>query len=790
MSFLMIAIPGHRRKALITQMPRPAAAFQFSIHKSYSGQDFSRAPVHNPNAGSGPKDSKLFSIETSGTRRGFGYYLNTMLHSRRPPALVECVFLLFTAAFALWPQPASRVRVRGPVTEARRVRLAGNTRPETAEGRDLGAVAGDLTLDHVLLQLRRSVEMEGELTKFIDELHDPASPSFHRWLTAEEFGARFGAAQPDVDAVTQWLESHGLRVNFVYPSRMVIDFSGNAAQIQDAFHTAIHRYEVAGTAHIANVSDPEIPEALVPVVAGLVSIHDFRPHRMARVRRQSMGAEYTFTESGEQIHAMVPADLATIYNFNPLFDKGVAGKGQTIVVVEDTKLYKNSDWTTFRSTFGLTQYTNGSLKVVQPAASGGGEACVAPGVNGDDAEATLDAEWASAAAPDAVIEVASCANTGATSGILIAMQNVVNSSPAPPIMSVSYGQCEAYNGAAANAQLNSLFQQAVTEGMSVFVSSGDEDSASCDAGQAAATHGMGVSSFASSPYAVAVGGTDFADVSSGTSSLYWNATNTATYGSAISYIPEIPWNDSCASGLLAKFFGYGTSYGAAGFCGSEQARQGNFLVVTGGSGGPSGCASGEPATLGVVSGTCQGYPKPSWQTGIDGIPNDGVRGIPDVSMFASDGSWNHFAIMCFTDVANGGVPCNRIPSKWVGFGGTSLSAPLMAGVQALINQTVGGAQGNPNPVYYSLAATTPAVFHSITQGDIDVNCAGIVSCFGYVGTPTFGRAGRVFGTTYGGVLSLSTTSLEPAYGAGSAWNFATGLGSVDVNNLVNAWPKK
>lgn len=714
-----------------------------------------------------------------------------MLHSRWPYVFAGSVFVLFAASPWLWAQPASRATARDRVTEGPRVRLAGNTRPETAEGKDLGPVPGDLVFDHVLLQLRRSPELEGELTKFIDELHDPASPSFHRWITAEEFGERFGAAQSDLDAVRAWLASHGLRVNFTYPSRMVIDFSGNAGQIQEAFHTAIHRYDVAGAAHIANAGDPEIPAALARVVAGVVSMHDFRPRHMARVRRPGARAEYTFTQFRQQVHAMVPADLATIYNFNPLFANGIAGKGQTIVAVEDTNLYSNSDWTTFRSTFGLAQYTNGSLSVVQPAASGGGQACASPGVNGDDIEAILDAEWASAAAPDASIVVASCADSGATPGLFLAMQNVVNSSPAPAIMSVSYGQCEAINGATANAQLNSLFQQAVTEGMSVFVASGDEGAASCDALETSATHGIGVSGFASSPYAVAVGGTDFADVYNGTSSTYWNATNTAAYGSAISYIPEIPWNDSCANGLLTRFYGYGTSYGAAGFCGSPEARLGRFLAVAGGSGGPSGCATGEPAKFGVVSGTCAGYAKPSWQTGVEGIPHDGVRGIPDVSMFASDGAaWNHFAIICFTDQANGGQPCTGKPSNWVGLGGTSLSAPLMAGVQALVNQTAGGAQGNPNPVYYSLAATTPSVFHPITQGDIDVNCGGIVSCFGYAGTPTFGRAGRVFGTTYGGVLSLSTTTLEPAYAAGSAWNFATGLGSVDVNNLVNAWPKK
>jgi hypothetical protein len=113
----------------------------------------------------------------------------------------------------------------------------------------------------------------------------------------------------------------------------------------------------------------------------------------------------------------------------------------------------------------------------------------------------------------------------------------------------------------------------------------------------------------------------------------------------------------------------------------------------------------------------------------------------------------------------------------------------MAGVQALINQNVGKAQGNPNPIYYSLAAKVPGVFHPIAQGDNDVNCAAPYNCYGYVGTLDYGRGGRVFGTTYGGVLSTSNTAFQPAYTAGTAWNFATGLGSVDVNNLVTNWPK-
>ncbi len=216
---------------------------------------------------------------------------------------------------------------------------------------------------------------------------------------------------------------------------MVIDFSGNAGQVRNAFHTAIHNLDVNGVHHIANVSDPQIPEALAPVVAGVVSMHDFRPHKMSRDvsrARPAAGANpdseangdhalYTFTLGGQAYQAMVPGDLATIYDFNPLFTKGITGKGQTIVVIEDTNLYNSNDWNTFRTVFGLAQYTTGSLVTTQPAPSKGTNNCLSPGVNGDDEEAILDTEWASAAAPGAAIVLASCADTIATSGLYIAV---------------------------------------------------------------------------------------------------------------------------------------------------------------------------------------------------------------------------------------------------------------------------------------------------------------------------------------------------------------------------------
>jgi subtilase family serine protease len=694
-----------------------------------------------------------------------------------------------------------RALIRERVSENKLVTLSGNTRPEAVAENDLGMVNDELVIDHMLLQLKRSPEQEQAVQQYIAELHDPNSPHFHKWMSATEFGASFGLAESDIQAVTGWLESRGFTVNTVYPSGLVIDFSGSAGQVRSAFHTSIHNLNVAGEHHIANMNDPQIPEALAPVVAGVISMHDFRPHHMARRvpasaagarSSQSDAAQYTFSSGGQVYQALVPADLATIYDFNPLFAKGITGKGQTIAVIEDTNLYKTSDWTTFRSVLGLSQYTSGTLTTMQPAPARGGTACESPGVNSDDVEAALDVEWASAAAPDATIQLVSCNNAALTSGLDIAMQNVVNSSTPPPIISFSYGQCEAIDGPAENLSFYQVYQQAVAEGISIFVSAGDEGAASCDVGQANATHGIGVSGLASTPYNVAVGGTDFADVYRGTSNQYWSNSNSATYGSALSYIPEIPWNDSCAGSLLAKSMGYSTVYGTSGFCNTSAAIQGGFLTVGGGSGGPSNCATGTTTVPEVSSGTCQGWPKPSWQSGVAGITSDGVRDIPDVSMYASDGAaWGHYAVICFSDPnSNFGAPCKGPPLNWAGVGGTSLAAPVVAGIQALINQNSGGAQGNPNPVYYSMAVKVPSAFHPITQGDIDVNCNGPQNCYGYLGNLDYGRAGRIFQTTYGGALSSTSGSFTPAYSAGGNWNFATGLGSLDAYNLVMNWGAK
>jgi subtilase family serine protease len=689
--------------------------------------------------------------------------------------------LVFYAAAQTGAAP--NPRITAAIDDGVRVTLVGNTRPETTSANDLGPVDNGLALDDMLLLLQRAPAQQAALDAYTASLSDKSSPNYHKWLTAAQVGSSYGVAQADIDQVTGWLQSHGLTVNTVYPNKMVIDFSGTAAAVQEAFGAEIHAYEVNGVRHIANASDPRIPAALAPVVAGVVSLHDFTPRPMHKPR-----PDYTFTASGSTYYAVTPADLATVYNLNPLFAAGYTGAGQTVVVIEDTNVYSTADWTTFRSAFGLSGYTSGSFTQVHPAPLSGRNNCSNPGVVvGNDGEAILDAEYASAAAPNAAIELASCADTRTTFGGLIALQNLLNASAAPPaLVSISYGECEAANGAAANAAYNAAYEQAAAEGVSVFVSAGDEGAASCDADESKSTHGIGVSGFASTPYNVAVGGTDFGDGYAGTESTYWNSSDTSTYGSAKSYIPEIPWNDSCASELIASIEGYSTTYGSSGFCNSSYGKE-YFLTTASGSGGPSGCATGSASTSGVVSGTCKGYAKPAWQS-LVGVPSDGVRDLPDVSLFAANGVWGHYYIFCYSDTAGGGAACTGAPSGWAGAGGTSFSSPILAGMQALVNQKW-GRQGNPNPVYYKIAAAeygssgsaacnssngngvaSSCVFYDVTQGDMDVNCTGNHNCYLPSGK--------------NGVLSMSNSSYAPAFKTGTGWDFATGIGTVNAYNLV------
>jgi hypothetical protein len=689
--------------------------------------------------------------------------------------------------FASWPSALAQTaggRAQALITQAvddgNLIGLAGNI-PLAARNatNDRGSAPDTMPMPHMLLQLRRPAAQEQALTTLIEQLHDSNSPNYHQWLSAEQLGAQFGPAASDIQTITNWLSQHGFTVNAVLANRMAIDISGTAGQVRTALHTEIHYLDVNGVTRFANVSDPQIPAALATAVVGFAALNNIPPKPMMRqVQKQFSPAGFVCGPGfAFPCNLVTPADLATIYNFNQLFAAGTTGQGQTIYLIEDTDLYTAADWTTFRSTFGIpvSSYPGASLTTVNPGNC-------AHNVNGDDGEAILDAEYASAGAPSAAIVIASCVD------LMFAIQSVVNGANPPAIMSISYGFCESGIGAAGNQALYTAYQTGVAAGMSIFVSSGDGGADSCDNHDTAtsSTSGISASGFASTPYNVAVGGTDFSDVYSNLTSFYWSSSNSPSYGSANSYIPEIPWNNSCGSEIYASHYGFATTYGPSGLCNSSTASANSLLNIGAGSGAPSSCATGSGAS-------CRGWPKPSWQSGFIGNPPDNVRDVPDVSLFAAAGGWGHFYIFCYSDPNNGGAPCTGSPIGWSGAGGTSFASPIWAGIQALVNQYTGSRQGNPNPALYKIAATeygaggvslcnasngsgngNSCTFYDVTLGDNIVDCTS--------GTPNCYAPGGTYG-----VLSTSTSSYAPAFKAGTGWDFATGLGTVNVYNLVTHW---
>lgn len=723
---------------------------------------------------------------------------STPMKSRlgRKGLLLSVLALVFTFSLTS-PAQAKRQLITQEIDQDRLVTLAGNTRPEANAANDRGRVPDDLAMSRMLLLLRRPPELEAAFEKRLKDLHDPTSPNYYRWLSAKQVGQLYGPSAEDVSAIESWLRSQGFTVDTIYDNGVVIAFSGNAGQVSEAFHTEIHQLEAHGEHHIANMSDPKIPEALAPAVVGVVSLNDFMPHPMMTAVKPStvdpgngLGAgpspDYTTGGCGSNCYLVVPSDLSTIYNFPPHLT-GRMGEGRTVVLIEDTDVYSTPthhyqvDWQIFRKAFGLSGYP-ATFTQVHP-----GPGCLDPGINGADGEAILDVEWATAAAPAANMKLAACQDVLLFGGFL-ALQNILQEAPLPDAVSISYGEAETDIGATYNAYINSLYSYASAVGVSVYVAAGDSGAAVNDDHQHYASYGINVNAFASTPNNVAVGGTDFEDTYLHQNSTYWNATNNVYYGSATSYIPEIPWNDSCAGDLLALYNGYSSPLQ---FC-----NTGKYLYTAAGSGGPSACATGSPSTQGVVSGSCAGYGKPDFQI-LTGVPNDGVRDLPDVSLFAANGLWGHYYVYCFSDPNNGGSPCTGAPSTWSGAGGTSFASPIWAGIQALLNQKIKSSSGNPNYNLYSIASSdglyvngkcnsdspngplSTCTFNDVTQGDMDVVCRPLNGVLHNCYLPS--------GDTYG-VLSTSNSSLLPAYGTTAGWDFATGIGTVNVQNLVTNWP--
>ncbi len=600
------------------------------------------------------------------------------LPRRSSSLLLSFSFLTLTILLPFLSLDASaqaRDRITSFIDDDQRLTLRGNVHPLATSQYDAGEVAPGFPMEHMLLTLLPDAAQQNALNQLLDAQHNPESPYYHQWLTPEQYAERFGISDADTAQVVGWLKDHGMEVEEVTTGRRSIIFSGAAAQVESAFHTQIHAYKIGNELHHANATNPEIPAALVQVVGGVVSLHDFHSEPMHNsVQRPAPD----FTSGGS--HYLAPADFATIYDLVPLYQQSITGSGQSVAIVARSNI-KIADVRQFRTLFGLP--ANDPQIIVNGAD---------PGVfsSGEETEADLDVEWSGGVARNATIKIVVSKSTNSSDGVDLSAQYIVNHNLAP-VMSVSFGLCEASLGSSGNGFLNSLWQQAASQGITVLVSSGDNGAAGFDSPSASsATHGRWVNGLCSTPYGVCVGGTEFNDAAN--PSFYWSSSNTAgTQSSALSYIPEMAWNES----------GPGAGLWASG-------------------GGASSV-----------------YAKPAWQAGT-GVPADGRRDVPDVSLSAA----GHDGYLIYQE---GGLYV---------VGGTSAASPAFAGVMALVVQHTAAREGNANTVFYSLASKQRAggasVFHDIIKGNNSVP----------------GQAG--FNATVG-------------------YDQATGLGSIDFSVLANHW---
>lgn len=677
-------------------------------------------------------------------------------------------------------------QITQPVDVNVRTRISGTVHPLANAQNDRGRANASLAMKDMVLALHAGTTQKAQLKQLADDLHNVNSASYHHWLTPSQFGAQYGPADGDVKAASDWLTANGFKIEEISAAKTWIRFSGVAQQVEQAFGTEIHQYSVKGVTHYANSTELSLPAALTPTVSGVVSVNNFLKHpqhiapitvargedgKLVRVKGSApapstagvdptVAAGPAFTSTGSQEeNYLAPGDFAKLYNTTPLIDAGVNGDGVSIAIVGRSDI-SLSDVEAFRTLFKLPF---NDPKITYATSD--------PGViSGDDEEAILDVEWSGGVAPKANINLVVGASTLTTDGVDISAAYIVDHALAP-IMSISFGECESEVGATEMAFYHDLWQQASVEGITVLVSSGDGGSSDCvvPSEYRASPFGLGVNGLASTPYNVAVGGTELNDVDTNT---YWNIANASNLSSIKGYVPEAVWNESCNALLPAS----------ATNCYYSPSYESTYA----GGGGASSCATTSTDQYGDI--TCAaGYPKPSWQTGI-GVPKDAVRDLPDVALAAAaahDGFLLCYNGSCqWTTNADGSLTLTQASV----IGGTSAASPSFAGLMALVEQKNGTYLGQANYQLYKIAAQqthsncdssaetdptqpTSCVFHDVTAGSNAISCPlGSSNCT--VSIP---------GSTVFGDLS--------GYSATKGYDQASGLGSVDAANLVSAWSK-
>jgi len=626
-------------------------------------------------------------------------------------------------------QSSSKDRILYAVDSNRVALVKGTAHPLARPRFDQGRVNPERQFTGVALTFRLSAAQQSDMQELLREQQDRSSPNYHKWLTPEQYASRFGMTANDLAKVGTWLQSQGLTVERVARNHNEISFSGSVGQIEYALKTEIHNYSINGEQHIANASDVSLPGAFAGEALGVRGLNDFHP----KPRLRTASAKFTSNLSGN--HFVIPGDFATLYDLPSTINGGALGTGQTIAVVGQTLLNPSNtttDLDAFRSAAGLPATSSTNFKPIQVPGTGTALACA-----GDETEADLDLEWSEGVATNATIKYVyaglgsgtTCKNR--TKNVFDALQYAITNNVAP-IISISYGNCEANLGSSFVLTMQQWAQEANAQGQTISGPAGDSGAADCDT-KNSATQGFAVDVPASIPEVTGVGGSEFTGdtgvcppnntcSASGApaDSPYWSGSTSLTSGaSALEHIPEKTWNDSSTS-------------------------------LDAGGGGAS--------TI---------FSKPSWQSGT-GVPGDGKRDVPDIALNASNAHDPY--LICSQDETTtndpGATSCatgfRDNKNNLAAVGGTSAGAPTFAGLLALINQATGSAGlGNVNPMLYTLAASSPLAFHDITSGNNNVPCtAGSKNC------------------PNGGTIGFS---------AGAGYDEVTGLGSIDVANLISAW---
>jgi hypothetical protein len=662
----------------------------------------------------------------------------------KPLTLAACSAVALLATLPAFSQaPALQPRIAAQsINNSSRTTLTGSRPPLALPAFDAGAVPTNLKLQGMAFVFSRTPAQQADLDALVAAQQNPASPLYHQWLTPDQFAARFGVASADIEAVESWLQSQGFAIDSVARSRNQILFSGNAGLVASAFGAPLHYFKtpahgnIPAATHFAPSTDLSVPSALASSVLAIANLSDFRPHSNVKLRGNP-GARPQFTSSQSGSHFLTPGDIATIYDITPAYNAGFTGSGQSIAIVGQTYV-PPTDISNFQTAVGIAAQIPTFVLVPDSG--------TATTYTGDEAESDLDLEYSSTIAKGAQIFFV-YTGSSTTYNVFNSIQYAVDERISP-VISSSYGDCEPDLGLANYTALNNVLEQAASQGQTVVSAAGDSGSTDCygisdgTITTIAEQEQLAVDFPASSQYVTAMGGTEFpaADVAAastpGTATTYWSAAPTTdVISSALSYIPEMVWNDDAA-------------------------------FVAAGSTNPLAAGGG-----GVSIFTAQ----PTWQSGtIGGVAfptvGAGKRLLPDVSLTASPA--NAPFAYCTSDTTawstgqvnscNDGLRDSSTQDLTIA-GGTSFDAPIFSGLVAIINQARNSTgQGSVNSTLYSLATTAAysTAFHDITSGGNQCD------------------AGTLYCSTVGTSQYAATTGYDPA----------SGLGSIDFDKLLTAWP--